>query len=494
MMLAAHLLPSPHPSLSFRQVLIPSSSPSLHLYPGTGCLYTMKLAPIVAVAITLVSSGLVSAAPIENRGASNTSSHVSHSKSKSSSAGGPFKTSSRNRYPAYGIGDGTGSFGGPMNLQGSGKDSPESSRVSGPHRKNRHSKGAKHSATEHYSNADIKDQIPSESELKEIGRQRFLSKMKQGMGLDSQQTASLLNILAGPSSTQGSHHSTKPTSSAHDRSILTGVTHSSTAHSSESVKGHAKSNGKSKSLADVDPGFAMTTLGKAHKSHKSKSHHHHHHNHHHSSEPSSSTTSQPTSSSASPSTHEESDSHVKAAQGEPSHTATTQSTAQTQGLQKRSMQKRRRCHKKKKSSHDSSSSSPSSSHSKSSHKSSHSKSSSPSSSHSKSSHKSKHSKSSSPTSSSSSTSKSSPDNKAHSSSKSTTSTGPHGKVQSASSSSDVNYVDDGSKSGSDVSGSGSSNILRDFGLGRDAQQSNDKSENHDSGSSNNNNPFYAIPF
>ena len=316
----------------------------------------MKLAPIVAVAITLVSSGLVSAAPIENRGASNSNSHASHSKSKSSSADGPFKTSSRNRYPAYGIGDGTGSFGGPMNLQGSGKDSPESSHVSGPRHKNRHSKGAKHSATEHYSNADIKDQIPSESELRDIGRQRFLSKMKQGMGLDSQQTASLLNILAGPSSTQGSHHSTKPTSNAYDRSILTGVTHSSAAHSSESVKGHAKSNGKSKSLADVDPGFSKTTLGKAHKSHKSKSHHHHHHHHHHSSKPLSSTPSHQTSSSASPSTHGKSDSHIKATQNKPAHTAATQSTAQTQGLQKRSMQKRRRCHKK------SSSSSPSSSH------------------------------------------------------------------------------------------------------------------------------------
>lgn len=67
-------------------------------------------------------------------------------------------------------------------------------------------------------------------------------------------------------------------------------------------------------------------------------------------------------------------------------------------------------------------------------------------------------------------------------------------MQSASSSSDINYVDDSSKSGSDVSGNGNSDILRDFGLGRNAQQSNDKSEDHDSGSSNNNNPFYVIPF
>jgi len=77
---------------------------------------------------------------------------------------------------------------------------------------------------------------------------------------------------------------------------------------------------------------------------------------------------------------------------------------------------------------------------------------------------------------------------------STTSTGPHGKVQSASSSSDINYVDDGSKSGSDVSGSGENDILRDFGFGRNAQQSNDESDDRGSGSSNNNNPFYVIPF
>lgn len=429
----------------------------------------MKLSTIVAVAITLASSGLVSAAPVENRGASAASSHASHSTSKSSNGGGPFKTSSRNRYPAYGIGDGTGSFGGPMNLQGSGKDTPESSRVSGPHNKNHQSKGEKSNPTEHYSNADIKDQIPSMSELKDIGRQRFLSKMKQGMGLSPQQSASLLNIITSSSSTQGSHHSTKPTSSAHDRSIHTGVTQSSTAHSSESVKGHDKSNGKTMSLPDVDPDFSMKSLGKAHKNHKSKS------NHNHSSKPSSSPTSHQTSSSASPSTYEKSNSNVKAAQDEPAHTAMTQSVAPTQGLQKRSMQKRRRCHKKTKSSHDSSSSSPSSSQSKSSHKS-------------------KHTKSSSPTSSSSSSSKSSPDNRAHDSSMSTTSTGPHGKVQSASSSSDINYVDDGSKSGSDVSGSGENDILRDFGFGRNAQQSNDESDDRGSGSSNNNNPFYVIPF
>ena len=171
----------------------------------------MKLAPLVTVAITLASTGLVSAAPIEVRGASSSAGSdgtKGHSVSHKSHSSGHSNT---NHLPAYGAGDGTGSYGGPMNLQGSGQGTPESSGMGGgpagarnaevqsnqkskKHGSASKSKDAAASATSLFSNSHMKNKVPSVDEIKSIGNQRFLSKMK-GMDLNREQSSSLINLL-----------------------------------------------------------------------------------------------------------------------------------------------------------------------------------------------------------------------------------------------------------------------------------------------------------